>query len=130
VTVGALPDMLTFTPDGKKLLVANEATPSVYGSQIGSTIPRVCAPAPNDPLGSVSIIDVANRPVVATPGYARGLYMPDGMATIEAGGKTYVLMANEGDFREDDGDRVTAGSFLGAVNPLDRLRISSTETST
>jgi hypothetical protein len=29
--VGALPDMLTFTPDGRKLLVANEATPTAYG---------------------------------------------------------------------------------------------------
>ena len=28
VTVGALPDMLTFTHDGSKLLVANEATPN------------------------------------------------------------------------------------------------------
>ena len=27
VTVGSLPDMLTFTADGKRLLVANEATP-------------------------------------------------------------------------------------------------------
>jgi DNA-binding beta-propeller fold protein YncE len=28
IKVGALPDMLTFTPDGRKLLVANEAEPS------------------------------------------------------------------------------------------------------
>ena len=46
VDVGANPDMLTFTPDGKKILVANEGEPNV-----GYTI---------DPEGSISIIDISN----------------------------------------------------------------------
>jgi len=43
VTVGTLPDMLTFTPDGTKILVANEGEPG------GDT----------DPEGSISIIDLS-----------------------------------------------------------------------
>ena len=47
VKVGALPDMLTFTPDGSKVLVANEGEPSGYG--VAGTA---------DPEGSVSVITV------------------------------------------------------------------------
>ena len=47
VTVGALPDMLIFTPNGRWLLVANEGEPNSYG-QMDSV----------DPEGSVSIIDM------------------------------------------------------------------------
>lgn len=45
VTVGALPDMITFTPDGNKVLTANEGQPSMDYSV--------------DPEGSISIIDIS-----------------------------------------------------------------------
>jgi DNA-binding beta-propeller fold protein YncE len=203
VTVGALPDMLTFTHDGSKLLVVNEGTPNAV------------ADAPytaQDPQGSVSIIDVETRAVIATAGFAgvpiggthlrtnvgmnfepeyiavdkegttafvslqeanaiavldlathtftriiglgaksfaspgneidpldngavsfiaaaaRGLYMPDGVAAYQFHDNTYVVLANEGDFREDNVDRAAA-STLGALAPLNRLRVSSVESS-
>jgi hypothetical protein len=50
VTVGALPDMLTFTPDGNRVLVANE------GEARGAI----------DPNGSVSIIDLSTGVLNAT----------------------------------------------------------------
>lgn len=57
VVVGAQPDMITFTPDGQRLLVANEGEPSGYGT-----------PGAVDPEGSISIITVngGTNPVAVT----------------------------------------------------------------
>ena len=199
ITVGSLPDMLTFTPDGRKLLVANEGTPNAVADT---------AYGFPDPVGSVSIIDMASRRVVAMPVFGgitptasnmglnvrqpgmdfepeyiaispdgsrafvglqennalgiidlvtnstiavvglgskdhslagneidprdnasigfinvpvRGLYMPDAMATYSVGGQTYVVMANEGDFREDNADRVA----VGGTGIDSRLRVTT-----
>ncbi|MCU0761265.1 MAG: choice-of-anchor I family protein [Steroidobacteraceae bacterium] len=212
VTVGSLPDMVTFTPDGKTLLVANEGTPSVYGPRLPGGPPVRFGPAIGDPPGSVSIIDVETRTLVKTvpldgtpivganvrrdtgmdfepesiavdrtgrrayvtlqeanamaildlrtraftqivglgskdfaaPGNqldpldngtvqfvsapVRGLYMPDTIASYSWRGRTLLVMANEGDFREDDGDRAAAGNApLSAATPLNRLRVSTTD---
>jgi DNA-binding beta-propeller fold protein YncE len=212
IEVGALPDMLTFTADGSRLLVANEGTPTNYGTRIGTTIPRNYGSAAVDPVGSVSIINMDTRTVTAAgffgvtqtgsnirtntgmdfePEYiavnasgtkayvtlqeanaigildlntntfekvvglgakdfslagntvdtasnslisfvatnAKGLYMPDGIAAYEANGNTYLVMANEGDFREDDGDR-SNGSTVGGTGLLTGTRISNTDSST
>jgi hypothetical protein len=70
VTVGALPDMLTFTSDGMKVLVANEGEPSDdYAT---------------DPEGSISIIDLSmgiemvTDASVTTIGFA-DVTLPDGV---------------------------------------------------
>jgi DNA-binding beta-propeller fold protein YncE len=204
VEVGALPDMVTFTPDGGKVLVANEGTPNAIADD------DYVSP---DPAGSVSIIDTRTRSVIATaelagvpisgshlrtntgmdfePEYiavdeegrqafvtlqeanaiavldlrkheftqviglgakdfslpgnqidpldndgvvsfispaVKGLYMPDTIATYNWRGQTFTVMANEGDFREDNVDRSAASSF-GAVAPLNRLRVSNVDSS-
>jgi hypothetical protein len=201
ISVGALPDMLTFTPDGSRLLVANEGTPSVYGGF--------------DPAGSVSIIDMSSRtattatfagvPVagsgVRSPGMdfepeyiavnaagthafvtlqehnaigildlgtqsftsvvglgvkdfslpgneidpnhkdgkielrsanVKGFYQPDAIVSYEAAGKTYLVVANEGDTREDDGDKKRAkdvfanGSYPADLKELNISTLDST----
>lgn len=45
---GSLPDMVTFTPDGKNVLVANEGEPEGY--EQGQV----------DPVGSISVINISN----------------------------------------------------------------------
>jgi len=61
VGVGALPDMLTFTPDGRYVVVANEGEPNSYGQADSA-----------DPEGSVSIIDVSDvrKPVERRAGFS------------------------------------------------------------
>ena len=56
ITVGALPDMVVYSPDGKFILTANEGEPN--------------ATYTNDPEGSVSIIDVANNYAVKTVNFS------------------------------------------------------------
>ena len=55
ITVGALPDMITYSPDGQYILTANEGEPS--------------ADYTNDPEGTVSIISVKDNFAVTTIGF-------------------------------------------------------------
>lgn len=224
--VGSLPDMLTFTPDGKQVLVANEATPNPRPTAAGLSA--------EDPVGSVSIIDVKRRKVktlpigAGIPGYdtlrlfpatstlptqpatyssygpepeyiavdkqgkyayvglqeangiavlnlksqafektyslglkdfslpgneidpndqdgrielrsvpVKGLYQPDGIATYEHKGRTYLVMANEGDARDngeadaEDERRGSAGNatieYVPDGSELGRLTFSNVD---
>lgn len=67
VRVGALPDMVTFTPKGDRVVVANEGEPDSYCPPGGEE------PAGIDPVGSVSVVEL-DRGAATTSGappYAR-----------------------------------------------------------
>ncbi len=72
VTVGALPDMLTFTPDGTKVIVANEGEPND-----DYTV---------DPEGSISIIDISGGVASATVATADFTEFNDDLETLRADG--------------------------------------------
>jgi len=104
VTVGALPDMVTFDDDGRQLLVANEGEPSGYG-----------VAGAEDPEGSVSIISVKGLerpagPEVRTVGFgafnagaARNRELPSGIRLNGPGASVaqdlepeYITVSQEG----------------------------------
>ncbi|OCQ20428.1 alkaline phosphatase [Pseudoalteromonas luteoviolacea] len=77
VTVGDLPDMVTFTPDGNKAIVANEGEPKGDYSA--------------DPEGSIAIIDTTNGEIADTATMLDFNAFDTQQATLEAQG---VVFAN------------------------------------
>ena len=72
VVVGAQPDMITFTPDGSRILTANEGEPT----ETGSYLP--------DPEGSISIIDLP--------------FLPNGRVNLSAVSQANVRFVRFNDF--------------------------------
>lgn len=75
VTVGYLPDMIAFSPDGTKILTANEGEPNSY-NQVTSF----------DPEGSISIINISAGVASATVTEASFTSFNSQMATLKAAG--------------------------------------------
>ncbi|MPZ34129.1 MAG: hypothetical protein GEV13_24610 [Rhodospirillales bacterium] len=99
ITVGVLPDQLTFSPDGNLLLVANEA--ERFLDRSGPT------PVVEDAPGTITIIDVSGDPAAAAVRNTIGFSSLDGdEAALEALGiRTYdggVLETDEGDIALPD----------------------------
>ena len=209
VATGSLTDMVTFTPDGRFVLAANEGEPDdnidpegsvsiidVSGGAANATVktvtfqglsaddmrakgvrvfpgktpaedfePEYVAVSADSKTAFVSLqennalakIDIGNATLIDVFGLGtkdhsiegngldphdkddainigpvpvRGMYMPDAIATFDAGGQTYVITANEGDARDED-ERVKKAdidpaALTGAQKDLlERLKIST-----
>ena len=82
VDVGAVPDNLVFSPDGTRILVANEGE---------SNLESVAAPLTSNPEGSISIIDISDgaaSPIVQTAGFTA--FNGDAAALIAEGVRLMV----------------------------------------
>ncbi|MGV3726138.1 choice-of-anchor I family protein [Hydrogenophaga sp.] len=116
VTIGALPDMLTFTPDGSTVLVANEGEPSDDYQ--------------TDPEGSISVIDVRNlaAPVVRTASFTA--FNSQAAALRTAGVRIYgpgatVAQDLEPEYISVSADGRTAWVTLQENNALAKVDIAS-----
>lgn len=116
VQVGAQPDMLTFTPDGQYLLVANEGEPS-DDYQI-------------DPEGSVSVIDVTDPDnlQVRTADFTafnsqRAQLVADGVRVFGPGAS--VAQDMEPEYITVNADSTTAWVALQENNALAKVDIAS-----
>ena len=102
ITVGVLPDQLTFSPDGNLLLVANEA--ERFLDRSGSS------PVVEDAPGTISIIDVSGDPADAAVRNTIGFSALDGEeAALEALG---IRIYDGGTLETDDGEVVIPESTV------------------
>ena len=122
VPVGALPDMLTFTPNGKQVLVANEATPNARPTPVGLSA--------DDPQGSVSIVDVRTRTVTtlpitpAIPGYDTLRLFP-AAGTLPTQPATFSAYGPEPEYIAVDPDGRTAYVGLQEANAIAVLNLKT-----
>jgi len=116
VTIGALPDMLTFTPDGSTVLVANEGEPSDDYQ--------------TDPEGSISVIDVRNLAAPVVRNASLTAFNSQAAALRTAGVRIYgpgATMAQdlEPEYISVSADGRTAWVTLQENNALAKVDIAS-----
>ncbi len=115
ITVGALPDMITYTPDGQYILTANEGEPTTEDYSV-------------DPEGSISVIAVKENYAVTTVNFAS---FADKRAALEA--KGFRVFGKTNDFVKDiepeyltvSSDSKTAWITLQENNAIAKMNIAS-----
>ncbi|HEX7859987.1 MAG TPA: choice-of-anchor I family protein [Verrucomicrobiae bacterium] len=125
VEVGALPDMVTFSPNGRWVLVANEGEPNSYNNANAAVIgPSV------DPEGSVSIIDLSWGVAALTPAQVRTAGFTQFNSSVPIGVRIYgpnatVAQDLEPEYITVSHDSKTAWVTLQENNTLAVIDINS-----
>ncbi len=114
ITVGALPDMITYSDDGNYILTANEGEPSNDYT--------------NDPAGTVSIIEVNNNYAVTTIDF--GAFVSQEAALKAAGLRVFGIGNNfvkdmEPEYITIASDSKTAWVTLQENNAIAKINIAS-----
>jgi hypothetical protein len=112
------PEYITFSPDGSKAWVglqennsmaeidlATKAFTRIWG--LGLKDFSTAAGGGLDASDNSGVVHISNWPV-------KSFYMPDAMGSFTAGGKSYIVTANEGDEKEYAG--LNERTTVGAVN--------------
>lgn len=95
------PEYLAFSPDNTKLFVGLQENNAIATLDLATLTWDAVSnlgqrPITIDASDNDDVFDVTNASL--------GLHMPDSLATWSAAGETYVITADEGDARVDDGD--------------------------
>lgn len=114
IPVGALPDMITYSPNGKYILTANEGEPNLDYT--------------NDPLGTVSIISVNDNYAVVTLDFSS---FASSQTTLQAGGLRVFGVGNnfakdiEPEYVTISPDSKTAWVTLQENNAIAKINIET-----
>jgi len=108
VPVGALPDFITFTPNGRWVLTANEGEPNTYNDYGSETNgPSI------DPEGSITIIDLATG--VATPTVNTAAFTAFNDVPLDPGIRIFGPNATVAQDLEPEGIAISADSTTAYV---------------
>lgn len=95
------PEYLAFSPDNTKLFVTLQENNAIATLDLATLTWDAVS---NLGQRAITIDASDNDDVFDVTNAALGLHMPDSLATWSAAGETYVITADEGDARVDDGD--------------------------
>lgn len=116
------PEYITLSPDGSRAYVTLQENNAIAELDLGTgsvtairalgTKDHALAGNGLDASDRDNAVNIANRPV-------KGMYMPDTIASYAAGGRTYLVTANEGDSRDYTGftDEIRVGNNNYTLDP-------------